>query len=185
MSNFSAIITGDFAAQANADLEAQGYGPRNFSVPAKSAGATGADWVGLHCWDIPDFRAAVEALDPAYGVVILEGSGDPNFGQLCAQEALQWVQPTGNEPGLPMIGDQRTFDGKLWTSLIDSNVFQPPVGWREVVVEGYPPFVQPTGAADDYNLGDRVSFEGKNYESIIPSNVWSPSAYPAGWKEIP
>jgi hypothetical protein len=183
MANFSAIVPGDFAAQANADLDALGYGPRNFSVPAKSAGATGADWVGLHCWDIPDFRAAVEALDPAYGVVILEGDGDPNFGHLCAQEALQWVQPTGNEPGLPMIGDQRQHDGKTWESLVDYNVWEPPVAWREVVSSGFPAWVQPTGAHDAYALGAKVSYNGQNWESTTPANVWQPGVF--GWVVIP
>lgn len=50
--------------------------------------------------------------------------------------------------------------------------------------EDYPPWVQPTGAHDAYNIGDRVTYNGKNYESLIDANVWSPDAYPAGWKEI-
>ena len=54
----------------------------------------------------------------------------------------------------------------------------------ETVTEGYPEWVQPTGAHDAYQIGDRVSFNSKNYESLINANVWSPIVYPAGWKLI-
>lgn len=57
-------------------------------------------------------------------------------------------------------------------------------GWREHVAQGYPAWVQPSGAQDAYKKGDRVSFDGSDYESLIDGNVWSPSAYPAGWKTI-
>lgn len=52
------------------------------------------------------------------------------------------------------------------------------------VTEGYPEWVQPTGAHDAYAIGDRVSFNGNNYESLINANVWSPAVYPAGWKQL-
>ncbi|MEF2554597.1 hypothetical protein VQ042_25485 [Aurantimonas sp. A2-1-M11] len=69
---------------------------------------------------------------------------------------------------------------------MDHNVWAPGVsGWREVVAEGYPAWVQPSGAHDAYQIGDRVSFEGANYESVINANVWSPAGYPAGGRRSP
>lgn len=85
-----------------------------------------------------------------------------------------------------MTGSQVTYNDKVWVSLIDYNVAAPgESGWREVVSEGYPAWIQPTGAHDAYGIGERVSFEGADYESLIPDNVWSPSAYPAGWQVLP
>ena len=68
-----------------------------------------------------------------------------------------------------------------WTPLATINVLwvseAPPA-------VGCPAFVQPTSTVY-YNIGDCVTFNGKCYESRIDVNVWSPSAYPAGWREIP
>ncbi len=55
-------------------------------------------------------------------------------------------------------------------------------------VEGYPVWVQPTGAHDAYQKGDRVHFPNADspvYESKINANTWSPTDYPAGWLLIP
>jgi hypothetical protein len=186
MTNFSAIIPITHMDAANALLDEEGHGPTNFSVPTKTPGSEGADYAGFHCWDHPAFREAVEALPPEYGVIIMDGDGVPNFDKLCQREGKEWVQPTGaGDPNIRNTGDRVTADGKTWESLIDNNVWKPPVGWREVVAEGFPAWVQPTGAHDAYGVGEKVSFNGANYESLIPANVWSPAVYPAGWRVIP
>ena len=103
-------------------------------------------------------------------------------------------------------GDVVNYNGTLYRSLIDGNVWAPdvyPAGWE--LVDGgvdpspepepdpgtdpeeptdYPEWVQPSGAHDAYNIGDRVSYNGKIYESTMDGNTWSPDAYPAGWKEV-
>ncbi len=81
-----------------------------------------------------------------------------------------------------MVGDQWSFEGKLWESLVDYNVWVPPVGWREVVTEGYPDWVQPTGAHDAYDLGERVTHNTQDWESQYASNVWEPGVF--GWITI-
>jgi len=179
MTNFSAIIPAVDAKAANAELEAQGFGPDNFSVPTKSASATGADYAGLHTWSNDAFEAAVRALP--YDVEITEGTGTPNYQEACEKQALEWNPYKGDPNELPMIGDERAFSGKTWVSLVDFNVWQPPVAWREKVQEGYPEWQKPTGSHDSYSIGDRVAFQTKNYESKINGNVWSPSEYPPGW----
>lgn len=180
--NFSATVPASRMDEANAAMELAGFGPGNFSVPIKGGGATAANVAGLHCWSHPEFQAAIEAL--GYATVDV-GDGKPNFDAMLTKGALEWVQPFGAEdPNIKKVGDRVTTDGKTWESLIDNNVWQPPVGWREVVAVGNPAWVQPTGAHDAYALGSRVSFNGANYESVISANVWSPAVYPAGWKKI-
>lgn len=120
-----------------------------------------------------------------------------------------WVQPLGATDAYN-IGDIVSYNGKLYKSIINANVWAPdvyPAGWEEYTestgggdsgetggggttepetppAETIPDFVQPTGAHDAYQKGDKVKFEGKVYESLIDANAYSPSAYPAGWKEI-
>ena len=121
-----------------------------------------------------------------------------------------WTQPLGAVDAYN-IGDIVSYNGKLYKSIINANVWAPdvyPAGWEEYTestgggdsgetggggsttepetppAETIPDFVQPTGAHDAYKKGDKVKFEGKVYESLIDANAYSPSAYPAGWKEI-
>jgi len=50
--------------------------------------------------------------------------------------------------------------------------------------EGWPEYVQPTGAHDAYRAGDQVTFEGVRYVCVAPENVavvWSPAVYPDYW----
>ena len=120
-----------------------------------------------------------------------------------------WTQPLGAVDAYN-IGDIVSYNGKLYKSIINANVWAPdvyPAGWEEYTestsggdsgetggggttepetppTETIPDFVQPTGAHDAYRKGDKVKFEGKIYESLIDNNAYSPSAYPAGWKEI-
>lgn len=120
-----------------------------------------------------------------------------------------WVQPLGATDAYK-LGDIVSYNGKLYKSIINANVWAPdvyPAGWEEYIestggggsgetggggttepetppAETIPDFVQPTGAHDAYQKGDKIKFEGKVYESLIDANAYSPSAYPAGWKEI-
>lgn len=187
MTNFSASIPVPQMEAANAyldDPEANGvasFGPDNFSVPVRQ-GTGGATHAGLHCWADPIFRAVLDAMTSDFpDLVITDGSGPPNFTAHCQGKSLEWSDPENWHEKPVMTGKERKHKGKTWTSLIDHNVWEPPVGWREVVSEGYPEWVQPTGAHDAYGIGDRVSFNGADYESLIAANVWSPTAYPAGW----
>ena len=130
----------------------------------------------------------------------LIGSNDDGY--------LEWKQPLGAHDAYK-IGDIVEYNGKLYKSLINGNVWSPdvyPSGWEEYTEstgggdsgetgggttptepeapETIPDFVQPTGAHDAYKKGDKVKYNGKIYESLIDANVHSPDAYPAGWKEV-
>jgi hypothetical protein len=180
---FSAIIPIEVAAAANAALEVQGFGAGNFSVPLRSDPTdTEASHAALNMLaEIPGFREAVAALP---GVSILDAPpGTVAFDQHVEQEVLDWTDPTNWTENPVMTGDQRTFNGKLWVSLVDFNVWQPPTNWREVPSDGYPAWVQPTGATDAYEKGDRVTHNSKNWRSTLDANVWEPGVF--GWEEIP
>ena len=54
----------------------------------------------------------------------------------------------------------------------------------EEETEEYPPYVQPTGAHDAYNIGDKITYNGKKYECQMNGCVWNPDDYPKGWKIV-
>ena len=54
----------------------------------------------------------------------------------------------------------------------------------EEPTEEYPPYVQPTGAHDAYNIGDKITYNGKKYECQMNGCVWNPDDYPQGWKLV-
>ena len=183
MTNFSAHIPVAKVGAANAELEAQGFGPNNFSVPVASAGAVGADFAALHTWSHDAFRAAVEALDAAYGVVITDGAGTPNLAEACTKAALTWVPYSGDNAALPMKGATTSYAGKTWTNLSDKNAFAPPIGWREVPPQGQlPSWAQPVSSIDAYPIDFKVTHIGKDWQSTVKDCVWEPSVF--GWKDI-
>ena len=98
-----------------------------------------------------------------------------------------WVQPAGAFDAYAK-GDRVEAGGKLYTSLLDANVWPPTttIAWKAeaTTVQGPAEFVQPTGAHDSYWKGELVTFKGAVYESVIDGNAYSPEAYPAGWKKI-
>lgn len=147
-----------------------------------------ADWA-------PD---SVPALYDAFG---LDESGYP-----------VWSQPSGAHDAYS-VDDVVNYNGSLYKSLIDGNVWSPdvyPAGWQVYEAptepdepepeepnppetgeeepgtdaETYPDWVQPTGAHDCYNTGDKVTYNGQHYVSKIDGNVWSPEAYPQGWEAV-
>lgn len=181
----SATIPVESVGAANAELDELGFGPSNFSVPLRD-GAEGATHAGLHCWDNPAFLAALQSLSYPGLVVRPTQEGESSeavmFSTHCTEQTLEWSDPTLWFENPVMTGDQRTYGGKTWESLVDYNVWEPPVGWREVVAEGYPDWVQPTGAHDSYALGDRVTHNGSDWESGYAANVWEPGVF--GWTAI-
>lgn len=115
-----------------------------------------------------------------------------------------WAQPAGAHDAYN-IGDIINYNGKLYKSLIDGNVWSPDTyadGWElytedegeggttvtpepepeEPETQGYPDFVQPSGAQDAYKAGDIVKYNGQLYKSKIDNNVWNPTEYSAGWE---
>lgn len=106
---------------------------------------------------------------------------DDRTGEL-GDTAPDWQGANTLEPA--MLDDIVEHGGKTWRSTVDYNVWEPGVsGWREVVAEGYPVWVQPTGAHDAYPLGTKVTHNGQNWENTSSeANVWEPGVF--GWVRI-
>ena len=177
---FSATIPVEHAELANTEMGILGFGPV-FSVPVRS-GNEAATHAGLHSWDDAALLSALLSLSYAGLTVKITPGFSANFQAHCAEQALEWSDPTFWFQNPVMIGDQRSYGGKTWESLVDFNVWEPPVNWREIVSEGYPSWVQPTGAQDAYALGDRVTHNGSEWESAYAANVWEPGVF--GWTAL-
>lgn len=105
-----------------------------------------------------------------------------------------WAQPSGAHDAYN-TGDIVNYNGTLYKSLMDGNVWSPdvyPTAWEvygatpepepEPEPTEYPDWVQPSGSHDAYNTGDIVNYNGTLYRSLIDGNTWSPDAYPQGWE---
>ena len=79
---------------------------------------------------------------------------------------------------------EAAWDGHVWTSTIDNNVWAPGVeGWAIKSSPGeIPPWVQP-GSTNPYPFGAVVTFDGRKKRSLHPANVWSPAAAPDLWAD--
>jgi len=97
-------------------------------------------------------------------------------------EIEQWRQPLGAHDAY-MTGDRVLFNGEVYVSKVDNNVWRPDVyGWNLEESGGgeYPEWVQPQGAHDAYALGAIVSHNSQLWISIVDANVWEPGVY--GWE---
>lgn len=107
MSSLCAIIPVANLKAANDALQAQGFGPNNFSVPSYTGAA--ATHASLHSWNNAAFVAAVTALA---GVTVDNSTGDPsNRTQAMIQaKGAKWG---ANAPALPTSG--MTVAGALYS----------------------------------------------------------------------
>ena len=96
-------------------------------------------------------------------------------------EIEEWRQPLGSHDAY-MTGDRVLFNGEVYISKIDNNVWSPDTyGWElETSGEDYPAWVQPLGAHDAYALGAIVSHNEQLWISTVDNNVWEPGVY--GWE---
>lgn len=118
-----------------------------------------------------------------------------------------WRQPESTNPY--SSGDVVTWNGTVWESVIDNNVWAPGVyGWEPQVQEepepepqepsvpeepenlqgdepepgsGVQEWVQPD-STNPYMNGDHVMHNGVEYASTIDNNVWEPGVY--GWETV-
>lgn len=116
---------------ANAELEAAGHGPNSFSVPLRTGNAE-ATHAGLHCWDNPDFLAALQSVSVPSLKIRHDPGEDENFRDHVQAEGVDWsdVQDWLDPP--VMKGDTRQFGGKTWESERDYNPWPPSIRWREM-----------------------------------------------------
>lgn len=122
--------------------------------------------------------------DPATAVSLWKRIGEP-----ATNGVFPWSQPLGATDAY-VIGDRVLYNGKIYVSTVQYNVWAPNVyGWKleeeAAPAEEWPEWVQPTGAHDAYVKGAKVSHNGKRWTSVVDANVWEPSdATPNLWTEV-
>jgi hypothetical protein len=96
-------------------------------------------------------------------------------------EALEWI---ANED--VFLGTVRSYEGQLYRCIQAHFTLtgqQPPLTpalWVQISLDPCPPWVQPTGSTDAYNIGACVTYQGQKWESLINANVWPPGT-PGLW----
>ena len=196
-----AIIPIENVAAANASLEAAGFGPRNFSVPAYAG--PGATHAAMHAWDDP---ALLEALGDIAGVVVSETDDDP-ITAVKAIMAAQGAKWGDQAPALPTSGNAtantlyKFTDGTMWwciqtfsRSTYGAHPSTYPALIRQVrEPRSRLPWKQPIDQYDSYKLvnpftgkPDECTHNGKAWKvtqaDASGNNVWEPGAF--GWSEI-
>jgi hypothetical protein len=202
MSNFSAIISTDLMASANAELEAKGYGPNNFSVPAY-AGAN-PTYALMHSWSDAQFQADVALIA---GVTINDTDSDPyaSVTAVTTDVGATWANNALPLTGVVTPGLYRYSDNSLWWVIqqYDTATWPDPYapGLTALVIPARTPgvateWVQPTNQFTAYYLvnpftalPDEVYFEGLSYKVTQADgaglNVWPPAGVGAfGWSLI-
>ena len=183
---------------ANDALNAAGFGPGNFSVPAY--GATGVTHAMLHAWDDPAFLAALEAIpEVTLGDPEAEGDVADRVMAAATDAGATWGQQAAALPGAGSVtpGVYR-FEDALWSVIqAFSRTTYPahpstypalirrlrdprePSAWR-----------QPIDQFDSYKLvnaftglPDTAIHAGKTWRTKVDNNVWEP-AVGALWDEI-
>ena len=209
MSNFSASIPVAQMAAANAALELQGHGPKNFTVPAYSAINPG--FALLHSWGDPVFEAHVSAIA---GVVIQQAIVTPVTGQpdsvnndptAMTAKVAKTVGATWGSDAKPLTGSvtpglYKDTAGALWwviqayntTTYPDPTVI--PALIRRAKVPGeILPWIQPIDQYDAYKLvnpftgtGDKCTDGGFTWKVTQAdgsgNNVYKPGVY--GWTKV-
>ena len=195
--NFSASISTSNLQSANAELERQGFGPNNFSVPAY-AGPSPSVAI-LHCWNDPGFEAAVAAIP---GGTIQQGLATPSetVVQLCNTKGVDWGGDAPLLTGSVTPGLYYDTAGVLWwviqaynTSTYPNPALIPALIRRAKIPGRRIPWVQPLDQFDDYKLlnpftgkPDECTHQAKSWKVSqadgAGNNIWEPGVF--GWVEI-
>lgn len=198
MSSISAIVSIADKQAVNADLELQGFGKWNFSVPCYTNGAI--SHVALHAWHEPVFLAALQAIPE---VTLNDEVVDPvsGTGEVIADEGAQWGANAPLLEGTTVVGTlYRDADGTLWNCIQSYNTatYPDPYIIPALIRRARDPrkievWKQPIDAFDAYKLvntftgvGDKCSHNGSNWQVSLAdgggNNVYEPSVY--GWEVI-
>jgi len=197
--SFSAIIPAADMASANATLEAQGFGPGNFSVPVYDGPRP--EYATLHAWSDAAFQAAVEAIP---GATVSDIDGTPQERVDAAITATSATASFGGNAqpleGQVTPGLHRDADGKLWWVIqsYDTSTWPDPTVIPALVRMARTPgevtkWVQPIDQFDAYLLEDpftgqpeRVTHNGATWEVTqadgAGNNVWEPGVF--GWTQV-
>jgi len=195
--NFSSSIPVAQMQAANATLEAQGFGPDNFSVPAYAGPS--ATYALLHCWHSPVFEAAVAAIP---GVVIQQELADPIATTTAVANTANtdWSNEAKLLTGTVTPGLHRDAEDVLWwviqsydTAIWSDPTLIPALIRRAKIPGEALPWVQPLDQFDAYklvnpftNAGDLCTHNGFTWKVVQADGagniVWEPGVF--GWVKI-
>jgi hypothetical protein len=194
--SYSAVIPASQLQAANDALEAQGFGPRNFSIPVYAG--SHPTHATLHSWTDSAFLQAVQAIPN----VIVSSIGGDSTERI--EEAITAADPLAGWAGnaKPLEGQvtpglHRAADGVLWwviqpydTAVWSNPAIIPALIRRARVPGEVAPWVQPLDQFDAYKLvnaftgqPDRVTHNGQTWRVTqadgAGNNVWEPGVF--GW----
>jgi hypothetical protein len=183
----------------NDALEAQGFGPNNFSIPAFTGIET--THAALHAWDDPLFLAALQAIPE---VTLDDEVTDPVSGtnQVIVDAGAQWGAQAPLLEGVTVAGTlyQDPF-GTLWSCITGYNTVEYPDPYvipalirRARNPYNIEPWMQPIDQYDAYKLvntftgtGDKCRHNDADWVVTQAdgsgNNVWEPGVF--GWEVIP
>lgn len=135
----SATIAASDIPAANADMEALGHGPGNFSVALReNETQETATHGGLHLGGRdPGYLEDLQSLQATYpSLVIRQDEGEVfNFSDHIRDRALDWSNPAEWVNPAVQRGDEKEFGGTRFRSREDNNVWTPdtkPPAWERV-----------------------------------------------------
>ena len=192
-----AVIPVANMAAANAALEALGWGPTNFSVPAYGNG--NPTHAACHAWGPVALENAIKA---QAGVTFDQSAGDPaaRLRTLLTAASAQWG---ADAPALPNSGNAlantlyRFNETELWWCIQTFNrtTFNLAPGNYPALIRRSRrpgevlPWVQPIDQFDAYNLvnpftgqPDQVTHSGKTWSALTANNTNTPGV--ANWREV-
>ena len=196
------VATADLQA-VNAQLEEEGFGPNNVSVPVYDGPtATGAMF---HCWADATFQAACEAI-PAITLTFPDSMPEPSAEPaLMVSFGAQEQGHTWCDDALPLTGNvtpglYRDTAGALWWVIqpYDTAVYPDPALIPALIrlakIPGETlPWQQPLDQYDAYKLvnpftgeGDSCTHNGKTWfvsqADGAGNNIWEPGVF--GWTQV-
>lgn len=194
--SFSAIVPTALMIDANAELEALGFGPGNFSVPA-FAGANPSHGM-FHSWDDPAFEAAVSSLP---NVTIERGAVTPpdQVSVLAQSVGAGWVQSARPLVGVVTPGLYVDADDVFWWVIqqYDTAIWPDPTVIPALIVPARMPgevttWIQPLNQFTAYALlnaftGEPDYVEHAGHVWYVEQadgagwNIWEPGVF--GWRK--
>lgn len=204
-----AVCPASSLAAHNATLEAQGFGPGNFSV-ACTGSTVRPSHAGLHSGNVPGFLAALQALPGIFVDTYDAGKPRERLEALLAGEGLRWLN---GAPELPDRGTLTRFglyrynrsgadEPEVWMALSafsrdtwggDPRDLAASIIRRVRRPGSIEPWQQPIDEFDAYQLinpftgeGDKASHDGAIWQVSQAdgsgNNVWEPGAF--GWTRL-
>lgn len=127
------------------------------------------------------------AQDTVNSILFVTLAEDGLIDSVTAGEHIDLFSPWGSGIAYES-GKYVSYNGKLYrciTAHTSQDDWTPDAAvsiWQQIAdpSDPCPPWSQPIGAHDAYDMGARVTYNGQRWQSTINANVWQPGVY--GWE---